>query len=636
MIASLRIREGGNRHGWNVTPFIGGTLKSHVSILTEAASCIINDAGAKCGANQLTRDLKTLESRIKHEGLSFLTITLPAFGKDFERCLSLGRIDSTLFRSFKKRAKAPAFLQGFFSRVFDISTGGILDDPDVAAIEGIRQIAYTFKKLEIDCTPKRVRKALEGFKQDELVFEEAIPDDDVNYFINVSRCLWDSIIGGDSSLAPFEMIPKHGPGATQEGASGNQKYRHYVWHDRLENYFPLLHTAFSNEGCLDHEDFQCVKVVSKEFEKPVRVITVPKTLKAPRIIAIEPVCQQYAQQAVAHALINVLERSPLTSGHLNFRNQEVNQRLALIASASEGYATLDLSSASDRVPYSLAIRMFDSNPDLQGAISACRSTRAKLPTGEIIHLKKFASMGSALCFPVEAMYFYTICVAALLRGYNLPVTYHNALRVSRYVYVYGDDIIVPSTYAPVVVDYLHKYYCKVGVDKSFWTGKFRESCGTDAYAGEVVTPTYIKQMPPDDKRHAKRLISWVKTSNLLYKRGYWRTSAFLIKKVEAILGELPILSPNAAGLGKVSFQHFVSIQGWSKDHQAPVVRAWCSCPVYQEDKLEGHGALLKCLLKLEEKPRGSVFKHEPSDGKHLERSARHGTATLKRRWISPY
>lgn len=614
-------------------------MKSHESDLVGVATAILKDALAKCGANQqFMRDRETIESRVKHEGLSFLTITLPSLGKDFEQALSRGRIDSDLFRNFKKRLKNPAFLQGLFSRVFDQTTGRICDDPDVAAIEGIRQIAYSFKKLEINCDSRRVRRAIEGFKSDELVFEEALPESDVIGFVNVSNCLWYNLVGGAFHLQPLKMIPKHGPGATQEGASGNQKYRHFVWHDRLENFFPMADFCFSNaEACIDSEEIQDVKVVSEEWEKPVRVVTVPKTLKAPRIIAIEPVCMQYTQQAIAQRLIMALESSEIAGGHVNFRDQTINQRLAMSASVDGKLATLDLSSASDRVPYSLAIRMFDGNPDLRDAISACRSKRALTPDGEILHLKKFASMGSALCFPVEAMYFYTICVKALLEKRNLPVTFSNALKVSRDVFVYGDDIIVPTHDAPAVIDHLHKYYCKVNVSKSFWTGRFRESCGTDAFAGELVTPTYIKQLPPHDRRHAKQIISWVKTSNLFYKRGYWQTSALLLQYVEALLGELPIVSPNAAGLGKVSFQHFVSIQGWNKRYQAPKVRAWCSCPVYQNDVLEGHGALMKCLLKLEEKPLGSnPLDCEPSDSKHLMRTARHGVATLKRRWISPY
>jgi hypothetical protein len=171
-----------------------------------------------------------------------------------------------------------------------------------------------------------------------------------------------------------------------------------------------------------------------------------------------------------------------------------------------------------------------------------------MPDGTIVGpLEKFASMGSALCFPVEAMYFYTCCVLALLKRHNLPVSRSNILHVRRLLYVYGDDIIVPSTDAVFVLDYLQRYNCKVNATKSFWTGKFRESCGVDAYDGKVVSPTYIGTLPPKNKRQPERLISWTATANLFYKRGYWRTAQLLFNYVEAVLGPLPYLSETSPG-----------------------------------------------------------------------------------------
>lgn len=609
-------------------------MKSHVSDLEAVAVNVYLDATAKCAAEQQGRDLKTLRSRIEHEGLSFLTITLPSMGKDFEQALSLGSIEPTMFRAFRKIGRIPAFLQGIFALVFDKTEGRLLDDPNLAAIEGIRQIAYTFKKLSLSCTPSRVRKAIDEFLQCELDLNEPLDPTDLAAFAAVSSCIWPYVLGvriSNDSGNPLHLKPKHGPGATCERISGNQKYIHRTWHDRLEPYFPMTHFAFSSENACESKEFESIQTISPEQELPVRVITVPKTLKSPRIIAIEPVCMQYAQQAVSRWLTHTIERDKVLGGLINFTDQSINQRLAMMSSSTGKLATLDLSSASDRVPYSLAISMFDSAPDIRDAISACRSTRAKLPTGEIITLKKFASMGSALCFPVESMYFYTICVMALLENRHLPRTRTNVLKVAHLVHVYGDDIIVPTDDAASVIDHLQKYYCKVNVSKSFWTGKFRESCGTDAYDGEEVVPTYLRQMPPNNRRDTKSLISWVEASNLFYRRGYWRTANLLIKQCETIIGALPIVGPKCSGLGKVSFQHLVSTERWNCRFQVPEVRTWCAAPVYRNDRLDGYPALMKCLLRLE----GGI---EPLqiDGQHLMRSARYGAVALKRRWIRPY
>jgi hypothetical protein len=172
------------------TSGLGGTMKSHESDLLCLAACIYKDAVAKCTNVPLDlRDLKTIESRFKHEGLSFLTITLPDFGKDFDISLSRGRIDPTRFRSFKKRGKTPVFLQGFFDHVF-FKDGSVRNEPSIEAIEGIRQIAYTFKKLLVPCTEKRVRKAIAGFVENEHIFDAPLEPGALDDFCQVSRLLW--------------------------------------------------------------------------------------------------------------------------------------------------------------------------------------------------------------------------------------------------------------------------------------------------------------------------------------------------------------------------------------------------------------------------------------------------------------
>jgi hypothetical protein len=514
--------------------------------------------------------------------------------------------------------------------------GGILDEPSIAAIEGVRQIAYTFKKLEVPCAPNRVRRALSTFTSSEHVFREVTIDPgDASYFASVSRGLWGYVFGTGEFVPVLGTVPKHGPGATAEEVSGNAKYLVGRWHDRLEPYFPLLSTAFSSESAYGSKEFEKVSIIEEADEQPVRVIPVPKTLKAPRIIAIEPVCMQYSQQALSRAITTALESHWLTRGHINFSDQSVNRALALSSSRDGRFATIDLSSASDRVPYAEAIRMFDSNPDLRDAISACRSTRAQMPDGSIVELSKFASMGSALCFPVEAMYFYTICVAALLRERNLSVTTPNIAHVGRDVYVYGDDILVPTHESDAVIRTLHKYYCKVNVHKSFTSGNFRESCGMDAFYGEEVTPTYVRQVRPETRQNANALISWVASGNLFYKRGYWKTASHMFNVCESILGTLPIVGERCAGLGKLSYQPCVSAGRYSRKYQVEEVNTWVASPVYREDKLDGYAALTKCLLSLEAKS-SSLLDIAPSDEKHLERTARHGAVVLKRRWVRPY
>jgi hypothetical protein len=620
-------------------------MKSKLSDYLEVVEAIYRDASAKCSADvSALRDLETIKSRVENEGLSFLTITLPQFSKDFERALELGGIGSTCFYGFKrvKHGSIPAFLQGMTSRIFDRKTGKVISyEPptrntraeglatgDISTIvESVRQICRTFSKVEFACTPEREQAAADSFYEIEHDFKSfSVPSEFQAKFLAVSRLLWDNMV---RDFNPSHVTPKHGPGATAEQISGNQKYVWQRWHHRLEPYFPLVDMAYPLGVPLDSKELEIVTMVSEDQEQPVKVVFVPKTLKSPRVIAIEPVCMQYAQQGIRDYLYDKLESFWLTKRHVNFRDQTINQRLAMYSSNSGRLATIDLSEASDRVPLDLAMRMFDGNPDLRDSIMSCRSSKAQLPDGRLIDpLRKFASMGSALCFPVEAMYFYTICVVALLDCSNLSYTQRNCFKVSRRVYVYGDDIIVPSTNADVVLDYLQKYNCKVNVNKTFYRGSFRESCGVDAYSGYEVTPTYIRKPCPENKRDHASIISWCATANLFYLKGYWQTASLIFRRLEKIIGPLPYVRETSSVIGRYSFLGFESVGRWqvSAKHPKMYSRYSCGCidwtssqsdevskqsfqrfevngwkpsPVYRSDELDGWAALMKCMIKME-------------------------------------
>jgi len=608
-------------------------LKSNVSDHLKLFDSIYIDATNKCIADVSDlRDLTTVRSRVEMEGLSFLTITLPAFSSDFEKSLEEGFIDSSRFRNFRKSGSIPAFLQGMISQLFDRETGRIYEESNedaVSVVEAVRQVCLTFKKIEIDCTPARVHKTLLNFRQLELSNSEfSVPAEDYAEFLRISSVLWDSCI---SPISLDECRPRHGPGATAERISGNQKYSWQFWHERLEPYFPIIGNGFPLGTPPDSLELNNVTFLPEAEEHPVRVVTVPKTLKGPRIIAIEPCCMQFVQQGIRDVLYGRLESFWLTQGHVNFTDQTINQKLAMSSSISGQLATIDLSDASDRVPLSLAMEMFRSNPDLRDAIVACRSTRAELPNGILLSpLQKFASMGSALCFPIEAMDFNTICVIALLKESNLPVTQGNIYNVTRDVYVYGDDIIVPTTQAMTVLDYLRKYNCKVNVNKTFVSGSFRESCGVDAFGGMEVTPTYVRQLFPENRHQAKNLISWVATANSFYKKGYWRTATFMFNHIERIIGSLPYVSETSPGLGRISYLGYESAERWNPYLHRFEIKAMVPSPVRRTDVLEGYGALTKCFLDLVR----SENRTDPLQvGSKLETSALPYAVALKRRWV---
>jgi len=78
-------------------------------------------------------------------------------------------------------------------------------------------------------------------------------------------------------------------------------------------------------------------------------------------------------------------------------------------------------------------------------------------------------MGSALCFPIEAMVFTTLIFLGIERALNVTMTRDLLSKFSESVRIFGDDLIVPEEFVRTTVDTLQHFGAVVGVDKSFWT-----------------------------------------------------------------------------------------------------------------------------------------------------------------------
>lgn len=604
-------------------------MKSLIDLVT----ALLADAGSICSV-ETARDLETIKSRAQHEGISFFTITLPDFASDFERSLELGQVDPTLFLSWRKKARLPLFLRGFVELVFG-TNGGIRDEPSTNAVFCIRQVCRVFKKVRLPCSIQRESRAFRNYvKTEATLSEHPNPESSRHeHFCAVAKLLWSEVFGSECNT--FGLVPKHGPGATCEGISGNAKYSHMVWYDRLDRSFPVTEHYFTsvNHMLCDEHGLNNMTIIPETQELPVRVISVPKTLKAPRIIAIEPVCMQYTQQALSRWIVENIQRSVLTKTVIRFNDQTFNQRAAMRGSLDGSISTIDLSDASDRVPLSMVCDMLKSCPELLAAALACRSTTAKLPDGTIVPLVKFASMGSALCFPIESMYFYTIIVHAILWAQSLPPSRSQMLDLAKRVHVFGDDITVPSDQTDIVLEALAYYYCKVNATKSFWRGKFRESCGVDAFCGVDVTPTYIRETRPSDKRASAGIVSWIATSNLFHEAGLWQTAHYMKNVVESLLGSLPVVHATSPGLGWYSFLGPKPTGRMCKYLHKPLVRTFIVRPKKVKDPLNGYPALLKYFLQRRNQEIDAVLRPLSADKEHLLTSARCGTVSRKRQWV---
>jgi len=477
-----------------------------------------------------TLDLKKILRRIEHEGISFLTISLANFGKDFEKSLDQGFVDSSLFSGFQRKGGLPLFMGGFLSRVFDPYSGRLLDAPCVNSIFAIRQITLMWSKMDLECSNKRTQKALEAYIEceKEVRTSDAIlasEPDLLERFERIGRLLWtDFFTAVDSRIYDNEFVAKHGPGATADKLRGNAKYNQRTWTSRLEEVFPHWEHLIPSDHPIWVDTLRDVTILEPGKEKPVRVITVPKTLKTPRIIAVEPTCMQYMQQGVLSVMVQQIPRFNQTKEFICFESQQPNQRLAREGSLTGDLATLDLSEASDRVSNEHVRLLLRNHPWFSKAVDATRSRKAhvfneSVGTNTTLRLAKFASMGSALCFPFEAIVFATVVFVGIEIALNRPLTKEDIKSFFGKVRVYGDDIIVPVDYVESTVWALEAFGFKVNRNKSFWTGKFRESCGRDYYAGSDVSIVKLRRHLPLGRQQSEEVMSTVALRNIMFHKG---------------------------------------------------------------------------------------------------------------------
>ncbi len=463
-----------------------GYLKS---LLPKIWKCLANNHRYRNYVD--VEDIKTFNMRFRNEGIPFLTNELPTLGKALDRYHSSSEWKTVV--GFQQRQ--------IFLRPFPVNgvtkEGGLVYIPiflgrcleacfagDPAAVDCYRQLTLMFYKLEVEYDQDVVDEFIANFKKIDSELPQAFGPDDLTIArarSYISRVLCNS--------DPLDIRPCHGTGATACRTTNDEKWHKLRYYAKLDAVFSYPEYFFFSPTHLIDEMWKIEESV--DSQPRARVCLVPKDARGPRIISCEPAELLYIQQGLMRKLYSELETNNLTRTFVNFEDQTINRSLAEYSSSTGYFATLDLSDASDRVSFALVQNLFP--PRWVEALEACRSEETMLPSGEVVKLNKFAPMGSSCCFPVEAMVFWAIAVAAIQldderrrgprsRGLSLPD-----------VFVYGDDIIVSTDYAEIVMGALESVGLKVNRDKSYTIGNFRESCGGDYYRGVDVTPVRIRK-----------------------------------------------------------------------------------------------------------------------------------------------
>lgn len=224
---------------------------------------------------------------------------------------------------------------------------------------------------------------------------------------------------------------------------------------------------------------------------------VPKNAKTHRSICVEPHGNTWLQLGVG----KFIRRRLRSRAGIDLNDQSINQDLARQGSIDGELVTIDLSAASDSIASSLVEYLLPFDWFL--VVDRLRVHKTEMPDGSIRKNEKFSSMGNGFTFELESLIFWALASSAreVAGIHDSPLS------------VYGDDIIVHRDVEPLLKEALLFCGFVYNDSKSFVTGPFRESCGTDWFNGVNVRPFFIKEVPssvPDfiELANKIRLYSW--------------------------------------------------------------------------------------------------------------------------------
>jgi len=555
-------------------------MKSNAGVLRVYAG-MLSDISANIEGLEVdvSRDYVRLSMLLNARGINLVLIDFPDVLKWLDESLKNGALSVSglpTTSGIARRSPVPKLFRGLYLRVF-AKSGVMLEDPDPTSIFYLRQLLALFKKYKKDCKDEFTSREVESFYETDLELPRPRLDfDQAESFpfevtSSLKVCEMDNRDGSgtrstssadhvvqlifDRAVSQLDLpdsnsaIHRHGPGAVSiKIPEHSWKYHFHQWPESLNAYFPMEDHAISNYS--EWSELQNLDTHNSVYS---RLCKVPKTARGPRLIAAEPVSHQWCQQALRKSLESMVSSSFL-SRCINFRDQGENQRLALEGSKTGQYATIDLSAASDRIGLKLVESVFRKNiPFLQRlAVSRSRYVYQNISSKHpMIHkLRKFSTMGSACTFPIQSIIFSCIAIAAILirEGKNVySVTNAAVNRAADRVQVFGDDIVVPNNCYDAVTGLLERYGMKVNLSKSCSTGKFRESCGMDAFNGYDVTPAYFTQFC--DERKPESIVAMIEVSNNFFKKGLWKTSNILATMVPKHFRVQVPIDSGAVGLG---------------------------------------------------------------------------------------
>lgn len=493
--------------------------------------------GYKSTNADCSRDLATILCRFEHEGFSFVAKIMPIL---FDGLVTYLETGVSSYPGFKlaKGCEYPAFLRRHFARIYNDP-----HSPDAAtSISIIYQLSVLFKKFKGPHRKSVLKRQYDDFCDVDNNLPDEIQDDQtIRHAQNLVYKLFH-----DFDVNDHRILPRPGPGATNTPVEKHERFTPRVMYTCIDDIFPYQEFFYVTPWDVNRCTPQFLSLYNKRELAPTsRFKFVEKQYDKARGICIEENEMQFMQQGLKNYMYTVLENHPLTKGKINFSDQTVNQRMALLSSKDCLHATLDEKEASDRISRALVWKIWEKVPDMRDALFALSTKNIKAPAEgnkSLWNIKKYAPMGSALCFPVMSVVHF-----ALLYGILMQNGYKKHDR-DLGIYVYGDDLIVPLDVVEAVLTCFPRYGLKFNTNKSFWRSNFRESCGVHAYQGEDITPIYLKHIPNHHSR-TEALLSVLAAEQGLFNKGFVYTAAKIRELCRKYFGMLPMVSEDSPVVG---------------------------------------------------------------------------------------
>lgn len=461
--------------------------------------------------------------RLKAEGNKFAFMTLPTLGKAIESSLITLKpfvLPDGFSRSHD--TALPRFLNWLMISLFqDDGTprwtmeslachrgeNAMLNDV-ISRYRDIRQITMAFSKVE-DCFSER------DFSQKLKAFIERVgnlkdPDFTSGYLralVRESRMILRSCFPSEAAMARRygfwreylqEPYGRHGPGAVAGREKGRQKWafsyipginpRLYSW--RPEG-FPFRSKA----------------------EPYARMIAVPKDFRGPRIICIEPKEFQFAQQGLMELLYKTMHASPVLRTSLDMLDTSASRALCYRSDT----ATIDLKDASDNISLRLVKLLF---PTWMYKLLTRYRSRGLKHEG-VLPYKSFATMGSAVCFPVESLVFWVIARSAMnLRGHP-----RDTLRV------FGDDVGCTKRNFSCISEAYSLCGFILNPEKTCHETPIRESCGEYTF---WLRPCMITRFKTTNTSAASNFMAFLDYARNLNDNEYVEASRQVLRLIEKV------------------------------------------------------------------------------------------------------